>query len=130
MADILSFLDNKAPELFAIADEVWAAAEVGFQEHKSSKVQADYLEANGFTLEPGVADVPTAFIAEWGSGRPFIGFLGEFDALAGISQEVSPERKPIVAGGPGHGCGHNLLGTQRQGRTSVKGSGQVRHGGP
>ncbi|HHX29101.1 MAG: amidohydrolase [Bacillota bacterium] len=111
MADILSFLDNKAPELFAIADEVWAAAEVGFQEHKSSKVQADYLEANGFTLEPGVADVPTAFIAEWGSGRPFIGFLGEFDALAGISQEVSPERKPIVPGGPGHGCGHNLLGT-------------------
>ncbi len=111
MADILRFLDEKAPELHAIADEVWAAAEVGFQEYKSSKVQADYLEANGFSVKPGVADVPTAFIAEWGSGRPFIGFLGEFDALAGISQEVFPERKPIVPGDPGHGCGHNLLGT-------------------
>jgi aminobenzoyl-glutamate utilization protein B len=111
LADILCFLDGKAPDLFAIADEVWAAAEVGFQEYKSSKVQADYLEANGFSVKRGVADVPTAFVAEWGSGRPFIGFLGEYDALAGISQEVSPERKPIVPGDPGHGCGHNLLGT-------------------
>ena len=111
MSDILTFLDRKAPELFKIADEVWAASEIGFREYKSSKVQADYLEANGFAVTRGVADVPTAFIAEWGSGRPIIGFLGEFDALAGVSQEVSAERKPVVPGAPGHGCGHNLLGT-------------------
>lgn len=111
MADILAFLDKKAGDLFHIADQVWDFAEVGFQEVKSSKVQADYLEACGFSVKRGVGGVPTAFIAEWGSGKPVIGYLGEFDALAGVSQELSPERKPRVVGGPGHGCGHNVLGT-------------------
>lgn len=111
MADIIAFLDKKAGDLFSIADQVWDFAEVGFQEVKSSKLQADYLEQNGFAVKRGVGGVPTAFIAEWGSGRPIIGYLGEFDALAGVSQEVSPERKPRVVGGPGHGCGHNVLGT-------------------
>lgn len=111
MADIVTYLDKKAGELFKIADEVWDFAEVGFQEYKSSKVQADYLEQNGFSVKRGVAGVPTAFIAEWGHGRPYIGYLGEFDALAGVSQELSPERKPRVVGAPGHGCGHNILGT-------------------
>lgn len=111
MADILSYLDRKAPELASISDAVWAAAEAGFQEHKSAKVQADYLKTHGFDVTMGAAGVPTAFIAEWGRGRPFLGFLGEYDALAGVSQEVSAERNPVVPGAPGHGCGHNLLGT-------------------
>ena len=111
VADIVEFLDGKAKELFSIADQVWDFAEVGFQEYKSSKLQVDYLEQNGFHVRRGVGGVPTAFVAEWGHGRPYIGYLGEFDALAGVSQEVSPVRKPRVSGAPGHGCGHNLLGT-------------------
>ena len=111
MVDIIAFLDQKAAELFHIAEEVWDFAEVGFQEVKSSKLQADYLEANGFTVKRGVGGVPTAFVAEWGRGRPYIGYLGEFDALAGVSQALSPERQPRVEGAPGHGCGHNVLGT-------------------
>lgn len=111
MMDILQFLDSKRNELEGIATQVWEASEVGFQEHKSSKTQADYLEANGFKVTRSAAGIPTAFVAEWGSGRPYIGFLGEFDALAGVSQEISPERKERVQGGAGHGCGHNLLGT-------------------
>ena len=111
MIDILQFLDSKRSELESLATEVWEAAEVGFQEFKSSRAQADYLEANGFTVTRSAAGIPTAFVAEWGSGRPYIGFLGEFDALAGVSQEVSAEKKPRVQGGAGHGCGHNVLGT-------------------
>lgn len=115
MADILAFLDQKTSELWKIADEIWAAAEPGFREYKSSKIQADYLESNGFSVARGAPDIPTAFIAEWGHGKPIIGFLGEYDALAGVSQEVSTERKPVVPGAPGHGCGHNLLGTAAMG---------------
>jgi aminobenzoyl-glutamate utilization protein B len=111
MEDVAAFLDGRAGDLFRIADQVWDFAEVGFQEVKSSTLQADYLEANGFEVKRGAGGVPTAFVAEWGHGRPYIGYLGEFDALSGVSQAVSPERKPRVEGGPGHGCGHNLLGT-------------------
>ncbi len=111
MSDIVQFLDSRKSELESIAKEVWEASEIGFQEHKSAKVQADYLEANGFKVTRNAAGIPTAFVAEWGSGRPYIGYLGEFDALAGVSQEISAERKPRASGGPGHGCGHNVLGT-------------------
>lgn len=111
MPDVISFLDQKAQELFQISDAIWDYAELGFKEYKSSKIQADYLEQNGFSVERGVGGIPTAFVAQWGEGRPYIGFLGEYDALAGISQEVLPERKARVEGAPGHGCGHNLLGT-------------------
>ncbi len=114
--DTLKFLDSRKDELFKVADEVWDASEVGFREHKSSSVQADYLEANGFAVERQAGGIPTAFVAQWGSGGPRVGFLGEYDALAGgISQEISYERQPRVAGGPGHGCGHNLLGTAAMG---------------
>jgi aminobenzoyl-glutamate utilization protein B len=111
LADIIAFLDKKAGDLFEIADQVWDFSEVGFQEYKSSKVLSDYLAKSGFTVKRGVGGVPTAFVAEWGHGKPFIGYLGEFDALAGVSQEVFPEKKPRVTGAPGHGCGHNVLGT-------------------
>ena len=69
------------------------------------------MEEAGFTITAGVGDIPTAFIAEYGTGKPVIGILGEFDALPGLSQQVCPEYTPVVPNGPGHGCGHNLLGT-------------------
>ncbi len=111
MKSIDAYLDSKKVDLCRIADAVWDASEVGFQEYKSSKVQADYLEENGFTVKREAGGIPTAFVAEWGNGGPRIGFLGEFDALSGLSQEISWEQKPRVPGDPGHGCGHNLLGT-------------------
>jgi aminobenzoyl-glutamate utilization protein B len=108
---ILGFLDSRKDELFWIADQVWDASELGFREHKSASIQADYLASNGFVVERQAGGIPTAIVAQWGTGGPRVGFLGEYDALAGVSQEVSCERKPREAGGPGHGCGHNLLGT-------------------
>ena len=76
---------------------------------------AKELEADGFSIEWGAGQMPTAFVASWGlegsPGKPIIGFLGEYDALPGLSQKVSTQREPIADGGPGHGCGHNLYGT-------------------
>ncbi len=123
MADVIRYVDEKAQDLVEIADAVWNYSEVGFSEAKSAKVQADYLEKQGFKVTRGAGGVPTAFVAEWGEGRPYIGFLGEYDALAGVSQEVSAERKPREEGAPGHGCGHNLLGTAALGAAlAVKGA--------
>ena len=94
-----------------ISDEIWHNAELALEEYKSSKILADYAEKNGFSLERGVAGMPTAFIATYGSGRPRIGILGEFDANAGISQKAQSTKEALIEGAPGHGCGHNLYGT-------------------
>jgi aminobenzoyl-glutamate utilization protein B len=104
-------IDKRASEMIAISDKIWAHAEIAFQETESYKLLADYAEANGFTVERGVAEIPTAFIATYGSGSPVIGILGEFDALPGLSQKAVPVKDPLAAGKPGHGCGHNLFGT-------------------
>ncbi|WP_224483223.1 amidohydrolase [Robertkochia aurantiaca] len=108
---VIASVENHKEELIKISDSIWSAAEIAFQEEKSSAYLADYAEANGFTVERGVAGIPTAFTATYGSGKPVIGILGEFDALPGISQKASPEKDPLVEGGAGHGCGHNLFGT-------------------
>ncbi len=84
--------------------------EVGYKETKSSALLRDELKAAGFRIDEGVAGMPTGFVATWGSGKPVIGIMGEFDALPGLSQETVPEQKARVSGAPGHGCGHNLLG--------------------
>ena len=97
--------------LIKISDAIWSNAELALEEHKSSKILADYAEKNGFNVERGVAGMPTAFIATYGSGRPRIGILGEFDANAGISQKAQSEKEALIEGAPGHGCGHNLFGT-------------------
>ena len=97
-------------ELIAISDSIWTLAETAFEETYSSKLLADYAEANGFTVERGVAEMPTAFVATYGSGKPVISVLGEFDALPGISQKVQPTKSPLQEGAAGHGCGHNLFG--------------------
>jgi len=103
-------IDAIAQDLFDLSLAVWRFAEVGLREEKSAKAQMEYLSKADFTIKKGVGGMPTAFVAEWGQGRPVIGFLGEYDALAGLSQDCVAERKPIVEGSPGHGCGHNLLG--------------------
>jgi aminobenzoyl-glutamate utilization protein B len=90
---------------------IWNFAEIGLEEYKSSELLCDMLERNGFRVERGVADMPTAFVATYGSGRPVIGILAEYDALPGLSQKAATTHKePLVPAGPGQGCGHNLFG--------------------
>ena len=106
----LGWIDQHELELRELSRAIWEYAEVGLREHRSAAAQADYLERQGFAVERGVAGLPTAFIASWGSGKPIIGILGEYDALPGLSQRDVPRPEPVEAGAPGHGCGHNLLG--------------------
>jgi aminobenzoyl-glutamate utilization protein B len=109
--DVIRWLGEHADEFIHLADQIWARPELAWEEVFSSRLQADYLESQGFRITWNVAGMPTAFCAEWGSGRPVLGFAGEYDALPGLSQKVQTSPEPVVAGGPGHGCGHNLLGT-------------------
>ncbi len=91
--------------------QIWDYAELGYKEKNSSALLQKLLTDNGFTLDAGVADIPTAFVATYGTGQPVIGILAEFDALPGLSQEAIPERKEIPGRIAGHGCGHHLFGT-------------------
>ncbi len=108
---ILDHINNQDEELSYIAKEIWNNPQVALEEEFAAKLLSEKLEAEGFSIEWGAGGMPTAFIAEWGEGTPIIGFLGEYDALPGLSQEMTTDRSPIEAGGPGHGCGHNLFGT-------------------
>ncbi len=94
-----------------IALQIWDYAEVGYKEVKSSALLQKTLADNGFTVKAGVADIPTAFVASYGSGSPVIGILAEFDALPGLAQQALPEKAPIDGKAAGHGCGHHLFGT-------------------
>ena len=107
---IIASVEAHQEALIAISDSIWALAETAFQEHESARILADYAEAQGLMVERGVAGIPTAFVATYGSGSPVISVLGEFDALPGISQKASPVKEPLNAGAAGHGCGHNLFG--------------------
>jgi aminobenzoyl-glutamate utilization protein B len=91
--------------------KIWDYAEVGYKETKSSALHQKALSENGFTIQAGVADIPTAFVAVYGSGKPVIGILAEYDALPGLSQDAIPEKKPIAGKDAGHACGHHLFGT-------------------
>lgn len=108
--EIIKSIEEKSAIYAATAQKIWEFAEVGFQETQSSALLQQTLEKEGFTIERGVADMPTAFTATFGSGKPVIGILGEFDALPGVSQEAVPEVKPISGKGAGHACGHHLFG--------------------
>jgi len=99
-----------ADDLTGLSDKIWGYAETALREHKSSKLLADYAEQQGFTVTRGVSGMPTAFIARFGSGKPVIGIMGEYDALPGVSQQAIPEKSPLVEGAAGHGCGHNMFG--------------------
>lgn len=107
---VVNSVDKHQAELISISDKIWSYAETALKEIKSSKELADYAEAQGFKVKRGVANMPTAFIAEFGSGKPVVGIIGEFDALPGISQKTQPAKEPLQVGAAGHGCGHNLFG--------------------
>jgi aminobenzoyl-glutamate utilization protein B len=107
---VLRAVDRNAADLAGLSDRIWAYAETALREHKSAAALADYAEQQGFRVERGVAGMPTAFVATYGSGKPVIGVMGEYDALPGVSQQASPVQEPLVAGAAGHGCGHNLFG--------------------
>jgi aminobenzoyl-glutamate utilization protein B len=105
------FVDEGAANWKQVSKQIWEYAELGYHETKSSTLLQVQLKTAGFNLQPGVADEPTAFIASYGTGKPVIAILGEFDALPGLSQQTVPDRAPVVANASGHGCGHNLLGS-------------------
>ena len=109
--DILKALDDKAEKYNQIAHTIWENPELGYLEENSSKLLQQTLADAGFTIKAGVADIPTAFVAEYGSGGPVIGILAEFDALPGVSQKAVPHKEPVTEGGAGHACGHHLFGT-------------------
>lgn len=106
----IEYLDKNFGTYDALQKKIWQMPELGFIETESSKQLQEHLKTNGFTVEAGVAGMPTAFVATYGSGSPVIGILAEFDALPGLSQDTVPYRKPLVENGHGHGCGHNIFG--------------------
>jgi len=108
---ILKGIEEHKDSYSHIAQEIWNWAELGYQEEKSSALLQKTLQEAGFKIEKGVAEIPTAFVASYGSGKPIIGILGEYDALPGISQQAIPEKKAVEEGGTGHACGHHLFGT-------------------
>ena len=107
----IQFLDSKSDEYAAMSNTIWTLAELGYQEEKTSKLMQSHLKEESFSINAGVAEIPTAFIASYGSGKPIIAILAEMDALPGLSQVATPERKILKEKMPGHACGHNLFGT-------------------
>ena len=107
---VLNNLDAKSESYGEIAQTIWNLAEMGYQEEKSAALLQKTLADAGFTIKKGVAGIPTAFIAEYGSGAPIIAIMGEYDALPGISQQAVPEKKS-AGKAAGHACGHHLFGT-------------------
>lgn len=109
--EVIAGLDKKKDHYGDVSKQIWDLAEVGYKEVKSSAILEGELEKEGFTLEKGVAGIPTAFVATYGSGKPVISILAEYDALPGMAQEAVPERKVIEGQKAGHACGHHLFGT-------------------
>ena len=108
---ILQSLDANFETYAGMASQIWDYAELGFMEDKSTALLQDQLREAGFRVEPGVAGMPTSFVAEYGSGEPVIGFLAEFDALPGVSQKAVPYPEARAETNNGHACGHHLFGT-------------------
>ena len=108
---ILDFIEGYEKRMVEISQTIWGFAELGLEEFRSSALLAEELEKHGFSVEKGVAGMPTAFVGTTGRGSPTIGILAEYDALPGLSNHPVPYRSPIREGAPGHGCGHNLFGT-------------------
>lgn len=109
-AHVEAHVDANRDAHAARALHLWELAEVGYQEVESSNVLQQALRENGFTVTSGIAGMPTAFLASYGSGDPVVAILAEFDALPGMSQKAQPTREPLVEGAAGHACGHHLFG--------------------
>ena len=107
---VVAHVEANAEVYAATAQRIWDLAEVGYQEVESSALLQAHLADAGFAVEPGVAGMPTAFVASWGSGSPVIGILAEYDALPGITQDRDPEPAPLFEKRAGHACGHHLFG--------------------
>jgi aminobenzoyl-glutamate utilization protein B len=112
---ITGWVDDHTEDLIDLSTKIWNYAELGLQEYQSSKLLANKLEKEGFSIEMGVAGMPTAFVATWGKGKPVIGILGEYDALPGLSQKLAAKKEPIIPDASGHGCGHNIYGVAAAG---------------
>ncbi|WP_079527725.1 amidohydrolase [Halobacillus hunanensis] len=110
-ADILQWMEQNEETFTEMAQNIWNNPQLAFEEEYASQLQMKTLEQAGFRIQNPVGDIDTAFVAEYGNGKPIIGVLGEFDALPGLSQQAAVTQEEVVPGGPGHGCGHNLLGT-------------------
>lgn len=107
----IAAIEAKASLVTQVSDAIWDYAELSLQEEKSAEKYCEVLKKEGFTVEKGICNIPTAFSASFGSGRPVIGLLAEYDALSGLSQKGGAlEEEQVVPGGCGHGCGHNMLG--------------------
>lgn len=108
--DAMAYVNTKSKLGANLAQQIWSLAELGYQEQRSSSLLQNTLRDAGFEVDAGVADIPTAFVATYGSGGPTIGILAEFDALPGLSQAAVPMRQPLIDNGAGHACGHHLFG--------------------
>ena len=109
--EIEALVEESSPIFEDVSDQIWGFAEMIYQEKQSCALQKKVLRELGFTINDQLKDLPTAFIASYGEGHPVVAILGEYDALADLSQEADCDtRNPIEAGKPGHGGGHNLLG--------------------
>ena len=104
-----SVIDRLFHDLSELSYKVWEYAEVGLQEHKSSAAESEYLVKHGFTIQPNIGGMPSAFVAEWGTGKPVFGFQGSLTPWQACLRKCLRE-EATGSGAPGHGCGHNLLG--------------------
>lgn len=109
--NLIESMESKKEHYSKIAMELWKNPELGYLEEKSAALLRTELEKEGFTIRTGVANIPTAFTASYGTGSPVIGILGEYDALPGMSQAAEPKMKARIEGAPGQACGHHLFGT-------------------
>ncbi len=109
--ELLNWIEDNRSRFIGMSDQIWENPEILWEEFFASGLQADFLEKDGFTVTRDVAGMNTAFIAEWGEGKPIIGLIGEYDALPGLSQKKQSSKEAVKEGGHGHGCGHNMLGT-------------------
>jgi aminobenzoyl-glutamate utilization protein B len=111
----LDWIEKNEQEIMGLSDRIWGYAEPALREFKSAKLHCDFLEKYGFHAEKGVGGMPTAFVAQYGSGKPVIGFYAEYDATPGESQKPVPYKAPVVPHGPGFGDAHNMLGAASSG---------------
>ena len=123
----LTDIAAREAQLKQVNRQIWEFAEVGLDEKRSSALLVEKLRAGGFDVRVGMANMPTAFVASFGSGQPVIGILAEFDALPDLSQKISPTREPVEEGKPGHGCGHCGLGTGSLGAALAVKAAMERH---
>jgi aminobenzoyl-glutamate utilization protein B len=122
------WIDDHQDQLTSISDEIWGYAEYGLCEEKSSHLLAETLGKNGFRVQKGVAKMPTAILAEKGEGKPIVATMGEYDALPNLSNKPIPRKEPLVEGGMGHGCGHNVHGTTALAAAIAAGEALEEHG--